>query len=98
MKNYENKGEIKMILEILLEGSNEFDLDIARALGAAIALGLGALGTGLAQALIGSSAAGMLAERPDQMGSAIILIAIPETILVLSFVISIMILLGIGAT
>ena len=98
MKNYENKGEIKMILEILLEGSNEFDLDIARALGAAIALGLGALGTGLAQALIGSSAAGMLAERPEQMGSAIILIAIPETILVLSFVISIMILLGIGAT
>lgn len=98
MKNYENKGEIKMILEILQEGSNEFDLDIARALGAAIALGLGALGTGLAQALIGSSAAGMLAERPEQMGSAIILIAIPETILVLSFVISIMILLGIGAT
>jgi len=87
-----------MILEILQEGSNEFDLNMARALGAAIALGLGAVGTGLAQAFIGGAAAGMLAERPEQMGSAIILIAIPETILVLSFVISIMILLGIGAT
>jgi len=84
-----------MILEILQ--SNEIDLQMARALGAALALGLGALGTGIAQALIGGSAAGMLAERPDQMGSAIILIAIPETILVLSFVIAIMILLGIGA-
>ncbi|MHA1206178.1 MAG: ATPase [Candidatus Hodarchaeales archaeon] len=83
-----------MILEILQ--SNEIDLQMARALGAALALGLGALGTGIAQALIGGSAAGMLAERPDEMGSAIILIAIPETILVLSFVISIMILLGIG--
>jgi V/A-type H+-transporting ATPase subunit K len=69
---------------------------MARAIGAALALGLGALGTGIAQALIGGSAAGMLAERPDEMGSAIILIAIPETILVLSFVIAIMILLGIG--
>ncbi len=83
-----------MILEILQ--SNEIDLQMARAIGAALALGLGALGTGIAQALIGGSAAGMLAERPDEMGSAIILIAIPETILVLSFVISIMILLGIG--
>ena len=83
-----------MILEILQ--SNEIDLQMARAIGAAIALGLGALGTGIAQALIGGSAAGMLAERPDEMGSAIILIAIPETILVLSFVIAIMILLGIG--
>ncbi len=85
-----------MILEILQSASNDIDLQMARALAAAIALGLGALGTGLAQAFIGSGAAGLLAERPDQMGSAIILIAIPETILVLSFVISIMILLGIG--
>lgn len=83
-----------MILEILQ--SNDIDLQMARAIGAALALGLGAIGTGIAQALIGSSAAGMLAERPDEVGSAIILIAIPETILVLSFVISIMILLGIG--
>ena len=83
-----------MILEIL--HSNVIDLQIARAIAAALALGLGAIGTGIAQALIGSSAAGMLAERPEETGSAIILIAIPETILVLSFVIAIMILLGIG--
>jgi V/A-type H+-transporting ATPase subunit K len=94
IKKQDINGEIKMIFEILQ--ANEFDVNVARAIGAAIALGLGAIGTGLAQAYIGSSAAGMLAERPEQMGSAIIMIAIPETILVLSFVISIMILLGIG--
>jgi len=85
-----------MILEIL-QTTVANEVLVARAIGAAIALGLGALGTGLAQAFIGSGATGMLAERPDQTGSAIILIAIPETILVLSFVIAIMILLGIGA-
>jgi V/A-type H+-transporting ATPase subunit K len=82
-----------MISEILQITS---DVLVARALGAALVLGLGALGTAYAQAHIGGSAAGMLAERPENLGSAIILIAIPETILVLSFVISIMILLGIG--
>lgn len=82
-----------MISEILQITS---DVLVARALGAALVLGLGALGTAYAQAHIGGSAAGMLAERPENLGSAIILVAIPETILVLSFVISIMILLGIG--
>lgn len=82
-----------MISEILQVTS---DVLVARAIGAALVLGLGALGTAYAQAHIGGSAAGMLAERPENLGSAIILVAIPETILVLSFVISIMILLGIG--
>ena len=59
---------------------------------AALAIGLGALGTALAQGPIGSSAAGMLAERPENFGLALILVAIPETILVLSFVVSIIIL------
>ncbi|MHA1213781.1 MAG: ATPase [Candidatus Hodarchaeales archaeon] len=63
-----------------------------KVLAAAIAIGLGAIGTSLAQGKIGSSAAGMLAERPENVGSAIILVAIPETILVLSFVIAIIIL------
>ena len=83
-----------MLLEILQEVSSE--IQVARAVGAALVLGLGAIGTGYAQAHIGGSAAGMLAERPENLGSAIILVAIPETILVLSFVISIMILIGIG--
>lgn len=85
-----------MILEILQEAVVS-EVAVARAIGAAIVLGLGAVGTGYAQAHIGGSAAGMLAERPENLGAAIILVAIPETILVLSFVISIMILLGIGA-
>ncbi|MFW9854792.1 MAG: ATPase [Candidatus Thorarchaeota archaeon] len=83
-----------MIQEILQAVPAE--VQVARAIGAAIVLGLGAFGTGYAQAHIGGSAAGMLAERPENLGAAIILVAIPETILVLAFVISIMILLGIG--
>jgi V/A-type H+-transporting ATPase subunit K len=63
-----------------------------KALAAAIAVGLGAIGTALAQGRIGASAAGMLAERPENFGSALILVAIPETILVLSFVVAIIIL------
>ena len=87
-----------MILEILQEVVEiPENVLIARALGAALVLGIGALGTAYAQGKIGSSSAGMLAERPDNLGAAIIMIAIPETILVLSFVISIMILLGVGA-
>lgn len=84
-----------MFLEILQ--ANTSDVLIGRAMAAAIVLGLGAIGTAYAQGKIGASAAGLIAERPDSVGVAIILTAIPETILVLSFVISIMILLGVGA-
>lgn len=63
------------------------------AIGAAIAVGLAALGTGFAQARIGAAAAGVLAERPELLGQVILLIAIPETILILGFATSAMILL-----
>lgn len=68
------------------------DITAMKPLAAALAIGLGAIGTALAQGRIGSSAAGMLAERPENFGLALILVAIPETILVLSFVIAIIIL------
>ena len=75
-----------MILEEILTAES------MKLFAAALAIGLGAIGTALAQGPIGSSAAGMLAERPENFGLALILVAIPETILVLSFVISIIIL------
>jgi V/A-type H+-transporting ATPase subunit K len=62
------------------------------AIGAALAIGLAALATGLAQARIGSAAAGAIAEKPELTGRAILLIAIPETLVILGFAVAAMIL------
>jgi V/A-type H+/Na+-transporting ATPase subunit K len=62
------------------------------AIGAALAIGLAALATGLAQAKIGSAAAGAIAEKPELTGRAILLIAIPETLVILGFAVAAMIL------
>lgn len=61
------------------------------AIGAAIAVGLTALATGWSQSRIGAAMAGALAEKPELAGQAIILIAIPETMVVLGFVIAFLI-------
>jgi V/A-type H+-transporting ATPase subunit K len=62
-------------------------------LGAALAVGLGALGTGWAQSHIGSAGAGALAEKPELLNSVFFLLALPETMVVLGFVVAAMILL-----
>jgi V/A-type H+-transporting ATPase subunit K len=61
------------------------------AISAAIAIGLSALATALAQSRIGAAMAGAIAERPELVGSAIILVAIPETMVILGLVIAFMI-------
>lgn len=61
-------------------------------LGAALAVGLSALGSGWAQSRIGAAAAGALAERPELMGSMVILEAIPETMIILGFVVAVLII------
>jgi V/A-type H+-transporting ATPase subunit K len=63
------------------------------ALAAALSIGLSALATGWAQSKIGSAGAGALAEKPELTGTIIILLAIPETMVILGFVIAAMILL-----
>jgi V/A-type H+-transporting ATPase subunit K len=62
------------------------------ALAAALALGLCALGTGLAQSRIGAAGAGTIAEKPEAMGTIILLLAIPETMVILGFVVAVIIL------
>ena len=57
-----------------------------RAIGAGLALGLGAIGTGLAQGRIGAAAAGVIAERPEKFGTMLILFVIPETLVIFGFV------------
>jgi V/A-type H+/Na+-transporting ATPase subunit K len=66
------------------------------ALGAGIAVGLAAIGTGLAQARIGAAAMGAMAEKPELAGRAILLVAIPETLVILGFAVAAMIILLLG--
>ena len=61
------------------------------AIGAALAIGLSALSTGYAQSKFGAAMAGLLAERPEMVGTAIIMLAIPETMVILGLVMSFMI-------
>jgi V/A-type H+-transporting ATPase subunit K len=63
------------------------------ALAAALAIGLTAIATAWAQSRIGSAGAGTLAEKPELSGTIIILLAIPETMVILGFVVATMILL-----
>jgi V/A-type H+-transporting ATPase subunit K len=63
------------------------------AIGAGLAVGLAGLGTGYAQAHIGSAGAGTIAEKPELTGTVILLVAIPETVLILGFAVAAMIIL-----
>jgi V/A-type H+/Na+-transporting ATPase subunit K len=62
------------------------------AFAAALAIGLSAIATGWAQSKIGSAGAGTLAEKPELTGTIIIMLAIPETMVILGFVVAAMIL------
>lgn len=62
------------------------------AFAAALAIGLPALATGWAQSRIGSAGAGALAEKPEVSGTVIILLAIPETMVILGFVVAFLII------
>jgi V/A-type H+-transporting ATPase subunit K len=66
------------------------------ALGAGLAIGLAAIGTGYAQARIGAAAMGAIAEKPELTGRAILLIAIPETVVILGFAVAAMAILLLG--
>jgi len=64
-----------------------------RFIGAALAIGLSALGTAWAQSRIGAAGAGVLAEKPDMLTAIFLLLALPETMVILGFVVASMILL-----
>jgi V/A-type H+-transporting ATPase subunit K len=62
-------------------------------IGAAIAFAAGAIGTAWAQSRIGAAGAGTIAEKPETSGSIIVLEAIPETLVILGFVVASMIII-----
>ncbi|MCL4375439.1 ATPase [Candidatus Marsarchaeota archaeon] len=66
------------------------------AIGAGIAIAGGAIGTGVAQSAIGSAGLGMIAEKPESMGTALLFLVLPETLLIFGFVIAILIMIFAG--
>jgi V/A-type H+-transporting ATPase subunit K len=55
---------------------------------AAVAVGIPALATAWAQSRIGPAMAAALAEKPELNTTAILMIAIPETMVILGFVVA----------
>lgn len=64
-----------------------------KSVAAAIALCGGALGTGIAQSRIGSAGVGAMVEKPEMATMAIVFLAIPETIVILAFVVAAMLIM-----
>jgi V/A-type H+-transporting ATPase subunit K len=60
------------------------------AIGAGLAVGLAAIGTGYAQGRIGAAAMAAIAEKPELTGRAILLVALPETLVILGFAVAAM--------
>ena len=58
------------------------------AVGAGLAIGLAGVGTGIAQSHIGAAAVGAVAEDQKNMVNGLIFVAIPETVVILGFVIA----------
>jgi V/A-type H+-transporting ATPase subunit K len=55
--------------------------------GAALAVGLAALGAGFAERGIGAAAIGAMAEDPDMFGRGLIMTVLPETLVILALVV-----------
>jgi V/A-type H+-transporting ATPase subunit K len=60
---------------------------IPPAAGAAIAVGLAALGAGIAERGIGAAAVGAIAEDRDFFGIGLVMTVIPETLVILAIVV-----------
>ena len=63
------------------------------AIGAGLAVGLSAIATGIAQSRIGSAGVGAIAEKEELTGRVILLLAIPETLVILGFAVAAMVIL-----
>ena len=63
-------------------------------LAAAAAVAVPAIATAWVQSRIGSAGAGALAEKPELRGAVLVMLAIPETMVILGFVVAVLILSG----
>ena len=65
-------------------------------IGAALAVGLGCVGAGLAVAQVGAAALGAIGEKPDMLGKTLIFVGLAEGIAIYGLIISIMIYASAG--
>jgi len=95
---------ISIVASLLLYLSNAYAGDVIEVitvspetvkwgfLAAALATGLSALGAGVAVASVGSAAIGAMAEKPEILGRALIMVGLAEGIAIYGLIISILIL------
>lgn len=62
------------------------------AVGAGLAIGLSAIGAGIAENAIGAAAVGAMAEKEELFGKGLLLTVIPETLVLFGLVIAILII------
>jgi V/A-type H+-transporting ATPase subunit K len=65
-------------------------------LSAALVMSVAAIAAAWAQSRIGAAGAAALAEKPEVNTTVVIMIAIPETVAILGFIVAVMILLRTG--
>jgi len=63
-----------------------------KAIGAALAVGLTGLASGIAEMTVGSAAVGATAENRDVFGLVLLLTVIPETIVIFGLVVALLLL------
>ena len=80
--------------ERTLGGKEDHVEKVLMGLAAALAIGISALATAWVQSRIGSAGAGAVAEKPEVRGAVIVMLAIPETLVILGFVVTVLILTG----
>ena len=74
------------------EGTNITSDKGLAAIGIGLAVGLSALGTGLAQSRIGPAGLGAAAEKPEMQGLALIFLLLPETLVIFGLVVAFMLI------
>ncbi len=74
------------------EGGSSGLAGLGLGIGAGLAVGLAGIGTGLAQSGVGAGGTGAMAEKPELLTNVLILFAIPETVVILGFVIAFLLL------
>jgi len=67
--------------------------DSIKYIAAALSVGLSAIATGIAQSRIGAAGMGSIVEKPETIGTVLICLAIPETMVILGFVVAAMIII-----
>ena len=92
VKKYFNKVLPTLLVAALMLGTFQLvrsatpaEADVG---GAGIAIGVAGIGTGLAQSHIGAAAVGAVADDQKNLVNGLIFVAIPETIVILGFVIA----------